>query len=98
MLKITNRKALAEAFARQTHPRGKAAALSFDGKVCYSYGQHFPVAVIDPGERVAHVNTDKYSSSTSRHQSEVKGALTRAGYTFMGHDTATMLELARAAS
>lgn len=39
----------------------------------FSYGQHFPIAIYARG--VWFVNTDKYSSSTSRHQSAVRSGL-----------------------
>ena len=41
-----------------------------DGKVIYSYGEHFPIAVFLNDDEVLY-NNDKYSSSTSKHQNYV---------------------------
>jgi hypothetical protein len=42
------------------------------GYVVFSYGHHFPVAVYDNRTGEWTVNSDKYSPTTSRHQSTVK--------------------------
>lgn len=41
-----------------------------DAYAVYSYGKHFPVALFKDGQWL--VNTDRYSPTTSRHQSTVK--------------------------
>lgn len=92
-----NRTAICNAFALQNPPRGRASALSYDGRVAYSYGMHFPLAVVlttKDGPKQATVNRDKYSSTTSRHQSAIRYALTRAGYSITEADTAEMKNLA----
>lgn len=43
--------------------------------VVYSYGQHFPVAVYESQTRQWFYNEDRYSATTSRHQSIVRQAL-----------------------
>ena len=40
-----------------------------DGKTIYSYGEHFPIA--HKKDKAILFNTNKYSSSTSKHQSIV---------------------------
>jgi hypothetical protein len=45
----------------------------------YSYGRHFPMAVKIAGDRIA-VSTEKYSVTTSRHQSALFSTLRSAGY------------------
>lgn len=86
-----NRKEVAEGFARQSPARGKSSSMYYDGNVAYSYGEHFPLAIIaEPGKVT--VNTDKYSSTTSRHQSMLRAAL--RGYDITEADTATMKALA----
>ena len=40
-----------------------------DAYVVYSYGKHFPVALFKDGQWL--INADKYSPTTSRHQSTV---------------------------
>lgn len=87
-----NRKELAITFASQDAPRGRASALYFEGRVAYSYGEHFPLAVIT-GEKKVTVNGDKYSSNTSRHQSQMRYALTQEGYVITEADTATVRAL-----
>ena len=42
--------------------------------VVYSYGKHFPVAMYDESLGWS-VNTDRYSPTTSRHQSTVRRGL-----------------------
>lgn len=39
--------------------------------VVYSYGEHFPLYVWCPQTTNWYVNTDKYSTSTSRHKSQL---------------------------
>lgn len=87
-----NRKALCEAFADQHPARGRASSIYYDGKVAFSYGEHFPLAIIT-GPKAATMNSDKYSSTTSRHQSQMRWALTQAGYDITSADTATMKQL-----
>lgn len=89
-----NRTQVAEAFASQSKPRGRASALYFDGPVAFSYGEHFPLAVIT-GPKAATVNASKYSSTTSRHQGMIRRALAAEGFTITEADTATMRELRR---
>ena len=43
------------------------------GYAVYSYGYHFPMAVFDGYEW--YVNEDKYSPSTSRHQTYIRQAV-----------------------
>lgn len=43
--------------------------------IVYSYGEPFPLAAYDYDNKLWYLNTDKYSVTTSRHQSIVKKAL-----------------------
>ena len=88
-----NRKTVSQNFAAQYPLRGKASNLYYDGKVAYSYGSHFPIAVIT-GEKKVTVNGDKYSQSTSAHQSRLQFELTQAGYDITVADTDTLKALA----
>ena len=90
-----NRTQVAEAYARQTKPRARASALYFDGPVAYSYGEHFPLAIIT-GPKAATVNTDKYSVTTGRHKGMIRRALVAEGFTLTEADTATMRAMVRA--
>ena len=49
-----------------------------EGDTIYSYGKHFPIA-LRLGNNIFLVNVDKYSSSTSKHQSYVIGAISDKG-------------------
>jgi hypothetical protein len=57
----------------------KTANMFIEGRVIYSYGYHFPIALRLNGN-VALFNLDGYSNTTSRHKSLVARALQRAGY------------------
>jgi len=48
--------------------------------VFYSYGYHFPIAKVDLRNNVAYFNTEKYSPTTSHHQSLVKRELIEYGF------------------
>ena len=87
-----NLKQVCESFAAQNPARGRASSLYYDGPVAFSYGEHFPLAVIT-GPKAATVNADKYSSTTSRHQSTMRHALTQAGYTLTDANTDAMVQL-----
>lgn len=87
-----NRTQIAKAFAAQSLPRARASSLYFDGPVAFSYGEHFPLAVIT-GPKSATVNKSKYSSSTSRHQSAVRHALKAEGFTITEANTDDMVQL-----
>ena len=93
-----NRKEVAEGFAAQHPARGKPSSMYYDGKVAYSYGEHFPLAVITtkPGAvNSATFNTDKYSATTSRHQSTLRAGLRERGYVITDGTTEELKELAR---
>jgi len=77
---MTNRQ-ISEAFARG-EVSGKANSMfiegSGNGNVIYSYGYHFPIALIRNGQ--CFFNTDKYSRTTSKQQGQVRRALNRWWY------------------
>lgn len=89
-----DRKQLVSEFTEQKHERRRASALYFIGPVLYSYGPHFPLAYIRGGR--AFFNTDKYSRTTSRHQSAARLALDRAGFSITYKTPDEMQELIRA--
>jgi len=52
----------------------KGSRMFIEDKIIFSYGHHFPIAMkISYGQYL--FNTDKYSSSTSKHQSYVRRAI-----------------------
>lgn len=68
---MTSHYKVAEAFAH--HMKSKGSRVYTDGEVIYSYGSHFPMGVWQ-GNHVL-VTQDKYSRSTSSHQSYLRRAL-----------------------
>lgn len=54
--------------------KGRTKNVFIEGRVIYSYGYHFPMALrLDSPEGfIFIVNKNSYSSSTSRHQSRLK--------------------------
>lgn len=74
---MTNEK-LAELWLTQTRSTAKTGNMFFRDNLIFSYGEHFLIGKI-VGETV-HLNTDKYSSSTSRQQTIVREAVREAGF------------------
>lgn len=56
---------------------GKLTPLFIEGDTIYSYGKHFPLARRN-ADGTFWVNPDKYSVTTSKHQSMVRGAIARS--------------------
>jgi len=67
---------------------GRTKHLFIEGNVLYSYGHHFPIAI---RTNMFIVNMDKYSVTTSRHQSYLRGML--EGY--VSSNTKEMQEMIR---
>lgn len=65
---------VAHAWAHQHKNEMRKGNVFFDGPVIYSYGRHFPMAVLLDNNTVA-ITTEKYSVTTSAHQSIVAGAV-----------------------
>lgn len=95
MKRLTNAKA-AEAISLNqecsTHTGSLYAKRAVDGSlIAYSYGDHFPLALVDvdekAGSRDVWLNDDKYSSTTSRHQRLVERALIFQGFSIHLVDT-----------
>lgn len=84
MHRNANRHKAAEAFVNgQTSPRDRGSVFT-DGRAIYSYGTHFVMAYRDDEGNVL-VNTDRYSVTTSRHQSALRGVLATNGYEPTGY-------------
>ena len=78
---------------------GRTKTLFVEGNVLYSYGYHFPLAVRgyskEHGRKFV-VNKDKYSSTTSRHQSLLESAIDNHPPTYTHYTTAsTIVSMAR---
>ena len=72
---FTDNNTIAELWATQAqhHARNKRHTFYFTGKSIYSYGEHFPIAIIEErfGRKFVIYNSRSYSRTTSRHQSAV---------------------------
>lgn len=68
---------LAHVWAQQTQSEGRANNTFFRGRSIYSYGEHFETGRIVEyrGKRIALLNSDGYSNTTSRHKSEAWSAV-----------------------
>ncbi len=64
---------VAKAFANGYNAKTKNMFTEEFGNVVYSYGRHFPIAIRIKDGYI--LNKDKYSPSTSCHQTLVKGAI-----------------------
>jgi hypothetical protein len=54
--------------------------LFIDGDTIYSYGYHFPIAIVDRGRKIAYFNKDRYSHTTSCQQGVVRRELEMHGF------------------
>ena len=68
-----NNRQLPHVWYNQEKQSGSASNMFFIGNVIYSYGTHFPIAVIKNG--LVLFTTNSYSVSTSKHISLVHGAI-----------------------
>lgn len=72
---MTSNAAVCAAFAE--HEVARTKHLYTDGNIIYSYGEHFPIGIWD-GDIVL-ITKDKYSSTTSHHQTNLRQALIEHG-------------------
>lgn len=70
----------------------KTGSMFIENYVLYSYGYHFPLAYKMAG--VQYVNADKYSATTSRHQSLLRQAIGQDEQ--ITYNTDEMIKLTRA--
>jgi hypothetical protein len=68
---------VATAFAKREKPKGNGSRMWFKGRTIYSYGAHFPIAILTKhkGAECVLFTTRSYSSSTSAHKNLVQWAL-----------------------
>ncbi len=59
--------------------------------VVFSYGAHFPMYVYDPDTNQWYANGDKYSRSTTRHQSQARPDYNGANLTWLNTDNMKQL-------
>ena len=72
---------VAENWVKQTGKKCRGFNVFYDDNTIYSYGYHFPLAHLYDG--FALVNSNRYSVSTSKHQTIVKWVLIDADVEFI---------------
>lgn len=78
---------------KKDHGHNSTHSIYFDGDVLYSYGSHFPLAVRytrDDGSQLYFVNEDRYSNTTTNHQSGTRWQLHQLGHEVIELDTKSM--------
>ena len=66
---------VAHNWANQTGKARNGSNFYYDGQMLYSYGHHFVVGAITEDGKTAILNNSNYSSSTQRHQSYARSAV-----------------------
>lgn len=76
---LRNHREVAEKFAENSQPEGRASNMFFEDDTIYSYGRHFPIAKrIEPDLDLYLFTVRDYSVSTAKHKNMVAGALLAA--------------------
>lgn len=88
---MTSNQTLADEFAAGKK-HGTGSHLFIEGNTIYSYGYHFPIATIKNDNTVL-FNEDKYSPTTSKHQTYVRRALIAAGFILKKSNTSSLQSL-----
>jgi hypothetical protein len=90
---MTN-KDLARAYAEgATSGSNSNGTMLIQGNAIYSYGHHWPIARRYAAEKVAYINGDKVSVTTSRHTGLVASQLSSAGYSVIWASKAELEEV-----
>lgn len=77
MKRLSSHSDVAHAWAQQTYSDGSCGNMFFEGRAIYSYGYHFMMGVIFPEDKVAILNSDSYSPTTSGHQALTRSSVPR---------------------
>lgn len=80
MKTVFDTKEIFHVYASQSQYEGRTAQRSvfFRDRMIFSYGEHFPLGIFWPGLDIIFVNADKYSVTTTRHQSNLRTAIPSA--------------------
>lgn len=76
--KFQSNSELCKVFAQQNQTHGQGNNMFFEYQTIYSYGHHYEIAQIveaKNGEKIAFVNSNTYSNTTSKHTNHVLRAL-----------------------
>jgi hypothetical protein len=82
---FSSHKQLSETWAKQTQPKGRCSNMFFENQVIYSYGYHYEIAhfIETPnGQKVCFINSNGFSSSTSKHTNHVFRSIPKDILTF----------------
>ena len=79
---MTNKQIVQAFVSGATKGKNSLKSIFIEGDTLYSYGYHFPLAKRKDGG--FWVNPDRYSVTTSKQQSIVRGAIAQAGFSFVG--------------
>lgn len=87
-----NNAELLHRWANQVKPHGKSGNVFYEGPILYSYGHHFPLAVLTgkkaPGGReIVLVNSRKYSVTTGSHKSQARHASSHMHHIYVPRPT-----------
>lgn len=78
MRKVLKSGEIAHVWAHQQQEEGRVQTgnFYFEGRTIYSYGRHFPIAVIDENDsNIVYFTTDTYSNTTTGHIHAVRAAI-----------------------
>jgi len=95
MIEMSQNREIAEAFAQGARA-GTGSHFFIEGDAIYSYGHHFPIAVIkDRSSKIAYFNKEGYSTTTSIHKGYVERALEAEGFKLELKSTEELQEMIR---
>lgn len=83
---ITNRQARDSVIKLEEFRTANGTIFSIDSEkvyTVYSYGSHFPMYVYEKSSKHWFANSDKYSRTTSKHQSQARPEYVGSNMTFM---------------
>jgi len=78
---LRNHNEVAHVWAQQNQDHGRASNMFFYGSSIYSYGEHYTIAKFQEN-KVVLINSERYSVSTSKHASIVRGSIPDSIKTF----------------
>lgn len=76
---MTNKQIITKFVSGATSGNNSNRSLFIEGDTIYSYGRHFPLARRN-ADGTFWVNPEKYSVTTSKHQSLVRGTIAKSGF------------------
>jgi len=78
-------------WANRVKDRGKSGNVFYEGPILYSYGHHFPLAVLTgaktEGREVVLVNSRSYSMTTAKHKGQAARASSHLTHIYVPHPT-----------